>query len=430
MLARAGYEVEVHEAAGQLGGGTRTEALTLPGFRHDICSAIHPLARVSPAFRDLGLDVDWIEPPAACAHPFDDGTAVTLEADTAAQLGGDARAYERLVAPFARAVRQVVQGKLPLAALPRALAALRPARSLSEAAFGGEPARGFFAGHAAHSALPLERRPSAAFGLLLTALGHVVGWPYPRGGSQAIADALAQRLTDFGGVVRTGAPVDELPRADIVLADVMPTELLRLAPLPSAYARALRRYRYAPGAFKVDWALDAPIPWAADECARAATVHLGGTLAEIAESERDNRSPRPFVLLAQQSLFDATRAPAGKHTAWAYCHVPNGSTADRTDEIEAQVERFAPGFRDVVAARHVRSPVEAEADNRNAVGGDVNGGVMDVRQLLFRPVPSAVPYRTPLRGLYLCSAATPPGGGVHGMCGWLAAKAALRDAGR
>jgi phytoene dehydrogenase-like protein len=418
----------VLEAADQIGGGTRTQELTLPGFRHDVCSAIHPLARASPAFRDLGIELDWVEPPAACAHPFDDGVAVTLEADTASQLGADARAYERLIAPFARGVRQVLGGKLPVAALPRALSALRPARALAVSAFGGERARGFFAGHAAHSALPLEQRPTAAFGVLLAALGHVVGWPFPRGGSQAIADALVHRLTDLGGVVRTSAAVDELPRADLVLADVMPRELLRIARLPASYGNALRRYRYAPGAFKVDWALDAPIPWTADACRRAATVHIGGTLGEIAESERDNDSPRPFVLLAQQSLFDSTRTPAGKHTAWAYCHVPNGSTADRTDDLEAQVERFAPGFQDVIAARHVRTPPEAEADNRNAVGGDVNGGVMDLPQLLFRPTPRAIPYRTPLRGVYLCSAATPPGGGVHGMSGWLAAKLALRDA--
>ncbi len=431
VLARAGFEVEVFEASPRIGGGTRTEQLTLPGFRHDVCSAIHPLARVSPAFRKLGIELDWVESPAACAHPFDGGVAVTLEPDvdaTAEQLGADGPVYRRLIAPFVRAVQQVERGRLPFAALPRAFAVLRPARALAESTFAGEPARGFFAGHASHSVLPLERRPTAAFALLLLALGHAVGWPFPRGGSQAFADALAAELRRLGGVVHTSSPVDELPRADVVLADVMPRELLRIGRFPARYASALRRYRHAPGVCKVDWALRAPIPWANDACARAATVHLGATLEEIADSERANRSPRPFVLLAQQSLFDDTRAPAGKHSAWTYCHVPNGAPEDRTSEIEAQIERFAPGFREVVSARAVRTAAEAEADNRNSVGGDVTGGAMDLPQLLARPVRRPVPYRTPLRGVYLCSAATPPGGGVHGLCGWLAARVALRDA--
>jgi phytoene dehydrogenase-like protein len=433
VLARAGFEVDVYEAAARYGGGTRTEELTLPGFRHDVCSAIHPVAAASPAFQDIGLDVDWVESPSACAHPFDDGTAVTLERDlgaTAAQLGEDGDAYARLLRPVARGVRQRVNGRFPRAALPRLPSALRSARSLAESAFAGEPARAYLAGHAAHSMLPLERRPSAGFGLVLAALGHAVGWPFPRGGAQALADALVSKLRELGGTVHTSMPVDELPYADIVLADVMPRELLRLAPLPSRYARALRSYRHAPGAFKLDWALAGPIPWAAPSCARAATVHLGATLEEISASERAHRCRRPFVLLAQPSLFDASRAPDGKHTAWAYCHVPNGATEDRTAEVEAQVERFAPGFGDVILARSARGPAELEADNRNYVGGDVNGGVMDLRQLWFRPVRRAVPYRTPLRGVYLCSSATPPGGGVHGMCGWLAAKVALRDAKR
>ena len=433
MLARAGLEVEVFEAAPTVGGGTRTEELTLPGFRHDVCSAIHPLACASPAFRELGLELDFVHSPAACAHPFDGGGSVTLERDvgaTAAQLGRDAHAYRRLVEPLMPAARQAQAGRFPWRALRRLPAAVRSARGVAESAFGGEPARGFFAGHAAHSVLPLERRPSAGFGLLLAAVGHAVGWPFPRGGSGAIAAALVARLEELGGTVHPSAPVDELPRADVVVADVMPRELLRLARFPPPYASALRRYRHAAGAFKLDWALDAPIPWAAEACRRAATVHLGATLDEIAVSERDHRSARPFVLLAQPSLFDSTRAPAGKHTAWAYCHVPNGSPEDRTAAIEAQVERFAPGFRDAILARSVRSPAALEADNRNYVGGDISGGVMDLRQLVFRPVRRAVPYRTPLHGVYLCSSATPPGGGVHGMCGWLAAKVALRDLAR
>ncbi len=433
MLARAGLDVEVFEAASEVGGGTRTEELTLRGFRHDVCSAIHPLAAVSPAFHDVGLEVDWVESPAACAHPFDDGKAVTLERDldaTAAQLGEDARAYRRLLGPVVAGVRQVMVGRFPRAGLLRIGAAVRSARGLADATFAGEPARGFFAGHAAHSVLPLERRPSAGFGLLLAALGHVVGWPFCRGGSRAIADGLGARLRELGGTVHTSAPVDELPRAEVVVADVMPRELLRLASFPSRYAAALQRYRHGAGAFKLDWALDAPIPWTAVACRRAATVHVGATFDEIAASERDHCAAHPFVLLAQHSLWDPSRAPAGKHTAWAYCHVPNGSSEDRTVAIESQIERFAPGFREVVVARSAHGPAELEAANRSYVGGDISGGVMDLPQLLFRPARQAIPYRTPLRGVYLCSAATPPGAGVHGMCGWLAAKVALRDMSR
>jgi len=426
-LARAGLEVEVLEEQPEIGGGTRTAELTLPGFRHDLCSAIHPLARASPVFRDL--EIEWVEPPAACAHPFDDGTAVTLERDaeaTAAQLGPDARAYRRLVAPYTRAAQRFASGRLPLVA---GFGALRSARGLAEARLGGEHARGFFAGHAAHSMLPLERSPSAGFALTLLALGHAVGWPFPRGGSASLSEALAQKLRELGGTIRTDARADELPHADLVLCDVVPRELVRLARgrLSGRYERRLLRHRHGPGAFKVDWALSAPVPWTAEDCRRAATVHIGATLAEICRSERDNRSDRPFVLFAQQSLFDDTRAPPGRHTAWAYCHVPNGSTADRLDAIEAQVERFAPGFRDVVLARAVRPPSLLQAENRNYVGGDINGGVMDLAQLVVRP--SLVPYRTPLRGVYLCSSSTPPGGGVHGLCGAAAARLALRDLG-
>jgi phytoene dehydrogenase-like protein len=364
-----------------------------------------------------------------CAHPLDDGTAVTLERDidaTAAQLGRDARTYRRLAKPMARGLRQFFRGRLPFAALPRALDALHSARALARR-FAEERTRAFFAGQAAHSVLPLEQRPSGGFGLVLLAAGHAVGWPFPRRGAQAIADALATRLHDLGGVVHVSSPVDEVPLADVVIADVMPRELLRLGSFPARYERTLLRYRHASAAFKVDWALDGAIPWAADACRRAATVHLGGSYDEIAESEREKRSPRPFVLLAQHTLFDDTRAPAGKHTAWAYCHVPNGSAVDMTERIEEQVERFAPGFRDLVLARHAMGPADLEAHDRNLVGGDLNGGAMDLRQLFFRPVRRLVPYRTPLRGVYLCSASTPPGGGVHGMCGDAAARVALDD---
>ena len=457
-LARAGLEVEVREAAETIGGGTRSMELTLPGFVHDLCSAIHPMGRGSPFFRQLQLDIEWVDPPAGSAHPLDDGTAVVLERDVAAtaeSIGGrDGAAYRELVEPLVAhfdAVVPVLLGPWPpspraAARLARALgparlqrsvrAALADARSLAETTFEGERARAFLAGHAAHSMLPLERRPSAGFGLALLVMGHALSWGFPRGGAQRIADALAERLTSLGGTIRSGSAVDELPDADLVLADVVPRELLRLARgrLPPRYEAALRRYRHGPGAFKVDWALAGPIPWRAEECRRAATIHLGGTLEEISASEWDAWSgrtcPRPFVLLVQHTLFDETRAPPGRHTAWAYCHVPNGSAEDVTAAIEAQVERFAPGFRELVLGRSSLGPPLLEAKNRNLVGGDVNGGAADLGQVFFRPVKRPVPYRTPLPGVYLCSAATPPGGGVHGMCGYSAARIALHDLGR
>ena len=455
VLARAGFSVVVHEAAETIGGGLSTEELTLPGFRHDVCSAIHPMGRASPALRPLDLPVEWIDPPAAAAHPFDDGTAVLLEREiesTAARLGPDGASYRRLVEPLVRAwpaIEPILLGPLPpparaplraaralgAATIARATrTALSDARSAAQCLFATERARGFFAGHSAHSMLPLERRPSAGFGLALVVLGHALGWAFPRGGARALAEALADRVRAEGGEILTSSPVDELPRADVVLADVMPKELARLARgrLPDGYERALRGYRHGPGAFKLDWALAGPIPWSADECGLAGTVHIGGTLDEISASEwsawTGRPTQRPFVLLAQHSLFDPTRAPEGRHTAWGYCHVPNGSTADVTEAVEAQIERFAPGFRDLVLARSILPPAALELRNRNLVGGDVGGGAADLRQLFFRPALRPIPYRTPLRGLYLCSSATPPGGGVHGMCGYSAARIALRDA--
>ena len=441
VLAQAGVDVVVHEASESVGGGVRSAEFTLPGFVHDVCSSIHPLGAGSPVFGRFELDVEWIHPGTPAAHPLDDGTAVTLERGidaTAAQLGRDAEAYRELVTPLVDSFDEIVAALasprplprlLPLA--PKAVAGLRSARSLAEARFREERTRAWFAGFAAHSMLPLERRPSAGFGIALLVLGHTVGWPFPRGGSQRLADALAAKLRELGGVIRTSSRVDELPRADVVLADVAPRELVRLGRFPARYERALLAYRHGPGAFKLDWALDGPIPWQAEACRRAGTVHLGGTLDEIAASEsapwHGRTTDRPFVLLAQTSLFDDSRAPSGKHTAWAYCHVPNGSTVDRLDAIEAQVERFAPGFRDVVLARAVRPPAVLQAENRNYVGGDINGGAMDLAQVFARPAP--VPYRTPLRGVYLCSSATPPGGGVHGLCGATAAWLALRDLG-
>ncbi|MFN2469769.1 MAG: phytoene desaturase family protein [Gaiellaceae bacterium] len=454
-LARAGLDIEVHEAADTVGGGVRSAELTLPGFVHDVCSSIYPLAASSPSFRELDLDVEWVHPPAAVAHPFDDGTALTLERDvgaTAAQLGADGEAYRRLVEPLVEgweAIEPVLLAAL-LPPQPRAVAgllsalgrrgafeavraALSAARTLGDRVFVTERARSFFAGNAAHSMLPLEWRPTAAFGLSLIVAGHVNGWPVVRGGAQRLADALAARLRAEGGTIHTSSRVDRLPDARLVLADVAPRELLRIARgrLSDRYASDLRRFRLGPAAFKLDWALDGPVPWRADKCRRAATVHLGGTLAELSASESapwHGRAPRrPFVLFCQQSLFDDSRAPAGKHVAWAYCHVPNGWAGDATAAIEEQVERFAPGFRDLVLARSVLGPRELEAHNANLVGGDINGGAMTLAQTVFRPARRLIPYRTGRRGLYLCSASTPPGGGVHGMCGWAAARLALAD---
>lgn len=437
----------MHEAAETIGGGTRTEELTLPGFRHDVCSAIHPLGRSSACFAALDLDIDWLESPACVAHPFDDGEAAVLfrsVEETCATLGRDADAYRRLIGPLAagwREVERLVLGPFPLdpraplrllrrlgvAGSARALhAALSSATGLAERSFETRRGRAFVAGNAAHSMLPLETRPSAAFALVLLMLGHAVGWPFPRGGSAVIAEALARKLHELGGEIVTSSPVEELPRgADIVLCDVSVPELRRIAHMPE-YAL---RYRFGPGAFKLDWALSAPIPWRDDRCTQAATVHLGATYDEIAASERNPGDSPPFVLLTQPSRWDDSRAPAGRQTAWAYCHVANGSDRDMTEAIEDQVERFAPGFRETILARHAFGPRELEAHNRNLVGGDLNGGIMDLRQVFTRPTVRLVPYRTPRKGVYLCSASTPPGGGVHGMCGFAAARVALKDLG-
>jgi phytoene dehydrogenase-like protein len=443
--------VLVREAEEVPGGGVRSAELTRPGFVHDICSSIHPFMSGSPFFRQLPLDEHGLEPvhsPAVLAHPLDDGGAVVVERsveETAAGLGGDGETYRKLLGPLCSQWPELERGLLgPLVHVPDhpfrlgrfAVYGLRPARSLARSTFAGERARALFAGCAAHSIVPLERWGTSAFGLVLLALAHVFGWPFPRGGSQRIAAALISVLEGFGGRVETGARVDSLQgsAADLVLCDVSPRELVRIGGgrLPPDYVRRLARFRHGPAAFKVDFALDGPIPWRAEECARAATVHLGGTLDEIAASERapweGRHAERPFVLLAQHSLFDPTRAPAGQHTAWAYCHVPNGSAFDMTERIEAQIERFAPGFRDRVLARNVLVPAALERHDRNYVGGDINGGAATLRSLLARPVVSLSPYRTPADGVYLCSASTPPGGGVHGMCGYLAARAALSDA--
>ena len=441
-LAQAGLDVVVHEAADRIGGGMRTDELTLPGFHHDVCSAIHPLGRSSACFAALDLDLEWLESPACLAHPFDDEPAALLYRsldETGATLGADAAAYRSLVGPLAGAWREIeplVLGPFPLdprvpLRLLRALgvpgslralhAALATTEGLAQRSFTTRRGRSFLAGNAAHSMLPFDARPSAGFALVLLTLGHAVGWPFPRGGSQAIADALAAKLRELGGEIVTSSPVDDLPPADIVLCDTSPRELARIARLPD-YARG---YRYGPGAFKLDWALSGPIPWRDPRCARAATVHLGCTYEEIARSEHDPGTVPPFVLLAQPSLWDDTRAPAGQHTAWAYCHVPNGSPSDQSGAIEAEIERVAPGFHDVIVARSVRTAPEMERHDPNYVGGDINGGSAELAQLFFRPVVSLDPYATPNPRIFLCSSSTPPGGGVHGMCGWWAAQSVI-----
>jgi phytoene dehydrogenase-like protein len=447
-LARAGLSVLVVEAESEIGGGARSAALTLPGFVHDVCSAVHPLAKASPFLRSLPLaehGLTWIDPPAALAHPFDDGTAALVQRSvtaTCATLGAGGESYARLMRPLVRAwpaLEASLLGPLRWPRHPLALArfgalGLRSAAGVARHRLDGVPARALFAGLAAHSMLRLERAASAAFGLVLGVSAHVIGWPLPRGGAQRISDALASYLRSLGGQILTGTRVqslDEFPAARALLCDVTPRQLLALDRhrLPVRYRRALGRYRYGPAAYKVDWALDAPVPWQAAACAQAGTVHLGATDSEIAASERavaaGAHPERPFVLVAQPSLFDPSRAPPGKHTLWAYCHVPLASTVDMTERIERQIERFAPGFRARILARHVLPPAALERHNANLVGGDINGGTQDLAQLFLRP--TARTYSTPVKGLYLCSAATPPGGGVHGMCGYFAARAALRD---
>jgi phytoene dehydrogenase-like protein len=449
VLQQAGLAVLLIEGKDGLGGGLRTAELTLPGFRHDICSAIHPLAAASPYFQTLPLaqyGLEYLTPPVAAAHPFDDGTAaaaLTSIDATAATLGPDADAYRRLLAPLVAQWPSLVRDALgplrfppnPVALARFGLSALLPATVLAKR-FSGEKARGLLAGMAAHAIQPLSNLTTSAIGLVLLMAAHRGGWPLPRGGSQSIADALVAHFRALGGHVETGTFVRslaQLPAAHAVLLDLTPAQLLQLGghSLSRIYQWQLRRYRYGMGVFKIDWALAEPIPFTAPECAQAGTVHLGGTLAEIAAGEqaaaRGQHPDRPFVLLAQQSLFDATRAPAGQHTGWAYCHVPNGSCQDMTATIEGQVERFAPGFRERILARHTFNPIQMQEHNPNYVGGDINGGVLDIGQLFTRPALRASNYRTSQRGLYLCSSATPPGGGVHGMCGYRAARLALRE---
>jgi phytoene dehydrogenase-like protein len=450
-LARAGRSVLVCEANATIGGGARSAELTLPRFLHDVCSAVHPLAAGSPFFNTLPLQrfgLEWIEPEIPLAHPLDDDSAACLHRDvdfTAQQFGGDSRAYRSLMKPLTRNWQKLADEFLqPMLHLPRhplALArfgipAFVPATSLAKFLFRHEPARAVFAGIAAHSFLPLEAPVSSAFALVLGLAGHAVGWPIPRGGSQQIADALAGYLRELGGKIEVNRRVEnlsDLPKARAVLLDISVWEFLRIAgqQMPPRYRRRLESFRHAPGAFKIDYALSEPIPWKADACRRAGTIHLGGTMDEIAAAERDvsrGKIPeRPFVLVAQQSVFDETRAPRGQHTLWAYCHVPFNCDTDMSSRIESQIERFAPGFRDCVLARHKMSPADLAKTNANLAGGDINGGAANLMQLIARPILSPTPYRTPMKGVYLCSSSTPPGGGVHGMCGYHAARAALRE---
>jgi len=447
-LAQAGAQVLVLEAMDTLGGGVRTEELTLPGFAHDVCSGAHPMGILSPYLSTLPLaehGLEWIRPPASVAHPLDDGPAVMLlrsVEETAGGLGDDGARYRRLVAPFVGKARSLLADALGPLGIPRhpllmarfGLLGLRSAEGVARR-FAGVRARALLAGCAAHSILPLSRMLSGAVGLMFLVTGHVEEWPVARGGSAAIARALAGYLASLGGRIETGRRVTsltDLPPSRVVLFDTSPAQLADIgAPvLPARYLRRLRRYRYGPGVFKMDWALDGPIPWRDPRCLEASTVHLGGTFEEIAAAEaavwRGEHPERPFVLVVQQSQHDPSRAPAGKHTGYAYCHVPAGSTVDLTETVERQIERFAPGFRDRILARRAMGPADLERHNPNNVGGAITGGVADLGQLFFRPVARWDPYATPNRRIFLCSASTPPGGGVHGMCGHHAARSALR----
>lgn len=447
-MAQAGFAVEVFEGAERAGGGASCGEVTLPGFIHDLGSAIHPMALSSPFFRSLQLEkfgLRWLQPEVPMAHPLDDGTAVALFRDlksTAASLGSDGVAYKRLVSDPVQQWAELMSEVLkPLPSIPKkpflmakfGLHAIRPARALARSLFAGERARALFAGSSAHSFLALDDWMSASFGIILSAAAHAAGWPIPEGGSQSITDALVCVLKSHGGTVSTGTwiqSLSDLQDQDVILCDVTPRQFLRMVsqPLDPGFRRAMQTYRYGPGVFKLDWALRQPIPWRAAECRRAGTVHVGGTLDEIASSEAEMASwapsNKPFVIVTQPSVYDRSRAPGNQHTAWGYCHVPNGWNGSHAEAIEAQMERFAPGFIDCVLARFVSAPANLESWNPNLVGGDINGGLANPTQFFLRP--TLRQYRTSLPHVYLCSSSTPPGGGVHGMCGFHAAETALR----
>jgi phytoene dehydrogenase-like protein len=449
-LARAGLAVNVCEGAETPGGGCRTEELTLPGFRHDVCSTVHPLLAASPFFKQTQLEgVTLKTPEVAFAHPLDGGRAATVTASvtqTAAALGADERAYRRLFDAPVRDASKIVRGVLapliappahPLAMARFGLRGLWPVGLLARR-FETEQARALLAGLGAHSMQPLDAPGTGAFALLLGVLAHAVGWPVVEGGSSRVADALAREIEAAGGQIHTGRfieTLEELPRAKVKLLDVTPRQLLGLAGggLPARYAKAMGRFRYGPGIFKLDWALRGPVPWQAQACRATPTLHIGGSFEEIAHSEAEvaagRHTERPFCIAVQPCVLDPTRAPQGHHLFYAYCHVPAGSTVDMSERIEAQIERFAPGFRELVLARSSVTALDTERHNPNYVGGDINSGAATLRQTVFRPTVSLHPYRTPLPGVYLCSSSTPPGGGVHGMCGVGAAKAALAELG-
>lgn len=449
-LAQKGLHIKVFEAGDTIGGGARTRQLTLPGFEHDVCSAVHPMAVASPFFQALPLGdhgLEWIYPEVPLAHPLDDEPAVFLYHSlehTAEELGADSRSYTKLFEPlvfnFERLIPQILAPFNPLPSTPLLMArfglkALRPARSLAFSTFESHRTQALFAGLTAHSILPLEKPVSAAIGLVLGSAAHARGWPVPRGGSHQITKALASCFKSLGGEIETGCKVetiDQLGSARSIFFDLTPRQILGIAGgyISSGYAKKLRRFRYGAGVFKLDLALEGPIPWKDSRCAKAGTVHLGGTFDEIAASERaiynGKHSQQPFVLLAQQSLFDETRAPEGKHTVWAYCHVPHGSTRDMTEVIEKQIERFAPGFKELIIGRHTMNTEEIHACNSNYIGGDINGGIQDITQLFTRPAGLFDPYHIPDTSFYICSSSAPPGGGVHGMCGYHAAQSALK----
>ena len=450
-LARCGQKVIVLEANKNIGGGTRTTEVTLPGFHHDICSAVHPLGVASPFFRDLPLadfGLEWIQPPLSVAHPLDDGRtpflSLSLE-ESSASFGVDCQTYLSWMTPLVEswtAIMEDILGPLPLPPkhpfkLARfGLSAIQSARRLAKRRFGDEPAQALIAGLAGHGMLPLEKLTTASIALVLGMLAHAVGWPIAKGGSQAISHAMGAYLQSLGGEIITGyevASLEDLPESRLVFLDVTPRQVVQIcrSRLSTRYIQRLEKYRYGPGVCKVDYALGGSIPWKSKICSQAGTVHLGGTFEEISAAENavwlGEHPEKPFVLLAQQSLFDASRAPGLLHTAWAYCHVPHDSNQDVSERITSQIERFAPGFRELILSKNVYTAVEIQAYNPNYVGGDINGGVQDWRQLYSRPVTSLTPYRMPLRGFYICSSSTPPGVGVHGMCGYHAARIGLKE---
>lgn len=449
-LIRAGASVLLIEGKETLGGGVRSAQLTLPGFVHDVCSSVYPLAEDSPVFKSLNLEqygLRYVTPAYAVAHPFESGSAVAVETsinNTAAALGRDAANYRDLFSPFVKewpAIRSAFVAPLHLSSfsgekLKFALKALTSANYLAQHRFVTSEARSLFAGMAAHSMLPLNRLTTSSIGIVLNTLAHVNGWPLAKGGAMEITNALASYFKQMGGEVLLGNPVTslkQLPVSRVVLLDVTPAQLLLIAgrELSALYKWQLTRYHYGEGVFKIDWALSDPVPFTNVKCRLAGTVHIGGTIAEISRSEalvgNGGHPENPFVLLVQPTVVDPSRAPAGKHIAWAYCHVPNGSTKDMSQQIERQIERFAPGFKDCILERHVMNTTDMENYNSNYVGGDINGGAATVTQLFTRPVIRLSPYRTSAKGVYICSSSTPPGGGVHGICGYYAARKALKE---